>query len=135
VAARHYLLAYRIADMLGSGRDAVAAHWCGGGGGGAGVLDGWGVDWFRGRLSGMRREMGHCSSTRLSQNPIKTNQTNQNQPTVCPTRACAKISASPSVPDATLREQLLARLKAVPGAKFAPIAAHAQVGLELRGCS
>ncbi|KIY91436.1 hypothetical protein MNEG_16528 [Monoraphidium neglectum] len=41
--------------------------------------------------------------------------------------ACAKISASASVPDAQLREQLLARLKAVPGARFAPIAAHAQV--------
>ncbi|KAI8468744.1 MAG: vacuolar protein sorting-associated protein 16 [Monoraphidium minutum] len=67
VVARHYLLAYRIADMLGGGRDAVAAHW-----------------------------------------------------------ACAKISASPSVPDAALREQLLARLRSVPGARFAPIAAHAQ---------
>ncbi|GBF95901.1 hypothetical protein Rsub_08492 [Raphidocelis subcapitata] len=67
VSLRHHLLAYRIAEMLGEGRETVAAHW-----------------------------------------------------------ACAKISASPSVPDAALRDALLARLRGVPGAHYAPIAAHAQ---------
>lgn len=43
-------------------------------------------------------------------------------------RACAKISASPTVADAALRDQLLARLKGVPGARYAEIAEHAQVG-------
>ena len=27
VGARHHLLAYRVAEMVGSGADAVAAHW------------------------------------------------------------------------------------------------------------
>lgn len=69
VLARHYLLAYRVAEMLGgAGKEEVLLHW-----------------------------------------------------------AAAKISASPSVPDAALKEALAAKVSLMDRPKYAPLAAHAQV--------
>lgn len=43
--------------------------------------------------------------------------------------ACAKISASPDVPDAQLKEALAAKLSKSAHAKYAVLAAHAQVSV------
>jgi hypothetical protein len=75
VLARHYLLAYRVAEMLGgAGKEEVLLHW-----------------------------------------------------------AAAKISASPSVPDASLKEALAAKVSLMDRPKYAPLAAHAQVSRSCRG--
>jgi hypothetical protein len=41
--------------------------------------------------------------------------------------AAAKISASPSVPDGSLKEALAAKVSLMDRHKYAPLAAHAQV--------
>lgn len=43
--------------------------------------------------------------------------------------AAAKISASPSVPDGSLKEALAAKISLMDRPKYAPLAAHAQVRL------
>lgn len=75
VLAHHYLLAYRVAEMLGgAGKEEVLLHW-----------------------------------------------------------AAAKISASPSVPDAALKEALAAKVSLMDRPKYAPLAAHAQVSRACMG--
>eukprot|EP00879_Flechtneria_rotunda_P017255 GHRR01018076.1.p1 GENE.GHRR01018076.1~~GHRR01018076.1.p1 ORF type:complete len:487 (+),score=167.02 GHRR01018076.1:290-1750(+) len=74
VLFRHYLLAYRITEMLGgAGREEVLLHW-----------------------------------------------------------AAAKISASPSVPDAALKQALTAKISKLGQPRYAPLAAHAQVSAVVR---
>lgn len=41
--------------------------------------------------------------------------------------AAAKVSASPSTPDATLKEAISAKVSLMDRPKYAPLAAHAQV--------
>jgi hypothetical protein len=122
VSLRHHLLAYRIAEMLGEGQDAVAAHW-------------WAAAPPPCRPASAPAPPPHwpasqpasCCRRRPS---LQKQAQSQNQAVQASLpkfrRACAKISASPSVPDAALRDALLARLRGVPGVHYAPIAVHAQ---------